>query len=79
MVQQGIFASVLKDNKSTKSKNGNEMETEDCRQSIGELSIIFSTANFPSDTETEEKNIMNEENEDLDIGISFSASLSFRI
>lgn len=65
--KKGIFASVLKDNKSTKSKNGNEMETEDCRQSIGELSIIFSTANFPSDTETEEKNIMNEENEDLDI------------
>lgn len=75
MVRQGIFASVLKDNKSTKSKNANEVETEDCRPSIGELSIIFSTANFPSDTEAEEKNIVNE---DLDIGISFSAILSFR-
>lgn len=65
--KKGIFASVIKDNKSTKSKNGHEVETEDCRQSIEELATIFSTANFPTDTETEEKNIMNEENEDLDI------------
>ncbi|KAL6559585.1 hypothetical protein OROGR_004702 [Orobanche gracilis] len=65
--KKGIFASVMKDNKSTKRKNGHEMEEEDCRQSIEELSTIFSTANFPTDTETEEKKSVNEDNEDLDI------------
>lgn len=68
---------MIKDNKGTKSKNGLEVETEACRQSIEELSTIFSTVNFPTDTETEEKKIMNEEDVDLDIGISFLQSLSF--
>lgn len=58
----------MKDNKSAKSRNGHEVETEDCRQIIEELSTIFSRANFQTDIETEEKKIMKEDNEDLDIG-----------
>ncbi|KAG6394399.1 hypothetical protein SASPL_144983 [Salvia splendens] len=65
--KKGIFASVIKDSKSAKARNGHEVETEDCRQSIEELSTIFSTSNFSMDVESEEKKVMNEENEDLDI------------
>ncbi|KAL0449691.1 UNVERIFIED_CONTAM: hypothetical protein Slati_1525500 [Sesamum latifolium] len=66
--KKGIFSSVIKDSKSTKPKNGQEVETEDSAQSMEELSMIFSAVNFPTDTETEEKIIMNEEDADLDIG-----------
>ncbi|KAI3451362.1 hypothetical protein Pfo_008027 [Paulownia fortunei] len=65
--KKGIFGSMIKDNKGTKPKNVLELETEDSRQSIEELSTIFSAVNFPTDTETEEKIIMNEEDVDLDI------------
>ncbi|KAL0343065.1 UNVERIFIED_CONTAM: hypothetical protein Sangu_1193900 [Sesamum angustifolium] len=65
--KKGIFSSVIKDSKSTKPKNGQEVETEDSAQSIEELSMIFSAVNFPTNTETEEKSIMNEEDADLDI------------
>lgn len=71
IIQQGIFSSVLKDNKATKSL---EVETEDSRLSIEGLSTIFSIVNFPTDhNEIEEKNVTNSNNEDveLDIGISF--------
>ncbi|XP_039061499.1 uncharacterized protein LOC120205741 [Hibiscus syriacus] len=43
--KKGIFGSVLKDIKGSK-KHSPEMETEDTRESIEELSTIFSTANF---------------------------------
>ncbi|KAL1536891.1 hypothetical protein AAHA92_29467 [Salvia divinorum] len=65
--KKGIFASVIKDSKSAKTRNGHEVETEDCRQSIEELSTVFSTSNFSMDVESEEKKVMNDENEDLDI------------
>ncbi|KAL0332775.1 UNVERIFIED_CONTAM: hypothetical protein Scaly_2179000 [Sesamum calycinum] len=65
--KKGIFSSVIKDTKSMKPKNGQEVETEDSAQSIEELSMIFSAVNFPTNTETEEKSIMNEEDADLDI------------
>ncbi|KAG8383717.1 hypothetical protein BUALT_Bualt04G0042900 [Buddleja alternifolia] len=66
--KKGLFGSVIKDNKGCiKSKNGVVVETEDCRQSIEELSMIFSTVNLPTDTETEAKIVMNEEDVDLDI------------
>lgn len=74
MAWQGIFASVIKDNKSAKSRNGHEAETQDCRKGIEELSTIFSTANFARDVETEEKNVSNEDDDDLDIG-NFSLSI----
>lgn len=77
MERQGIFGSVIKDNKGTKSKNGVEVETEDCRQSIEELSMIFSTVNLPTDNKTEAKIVMNKGDVDLDIGsILFSKLLS---
>lgn len=72
--KKGIFSSVMKDSKSAKARNGHEVETEDCRQSIEELSTIFSTSNFSMDVESEERKVMNEEDEDLDIGISFFLS-----
>ncbi|KAK6150296.1 hypothetical protein DH2020_015228 [Rehmannia glutinosa] len=65
--KKGIFGSVIKDNKSTKPKNGLELETEYSRQSIEELSTLFSAVNFPTNTETEEKIIIDEEDVDLDI------------
>ncbi|KAK4416885.1 hypothetical protein Salat_2514000 [Sesamum alatum] len=65
--KKGIFSSVIKDSKSTKPKNGPEVETEDSAQSIEELSMIFSAVNFPTDTDTQEKIIVNEEDADLDI------------
>ncbi|XP_057770978.1 uncharacterized protein LOC130990763 [Salvia miltiorrhiza] len=67
--KKGIFASVIKDNKSSKSRNGHEVETEDCRQSIEELCTIFSTSNFAREIESEEKKIMNEELDIDDIEI----------
>lgn len=70
MAWQGIFASVIKDNKSAKSRNGHEAETQDCRKGIEELSAIFSTTNFARDIETEEKNVSNEDDDDLNIGNS---------
>lgn len=80
MVWQGIFASVIKDNKSAKSRNGHEAETQDCRKSIEELSTIFSIANFARDVETEEKKIVNEEeDDDLDIGMFFSVFESLKV
>lgn len=69
--KKGIFSSVMKDSKSAKARNGHEVETEDCRQSIEELSTIFSTSNFSMDVESEEKKAMNDEDEDLDIGNFF--------
>ncbi|KAL8472511.1 hypothetical protein ACS0TY_029019 [Phlomoides rotata] len=66
--KRGIFSSVIKDYKGTKSKNGIEVETEDSRLSIEELSTIFSIVNFPTDhIEIEEKNVSNDEDVELDI------------
>ncbi|KAK6125888.1 hypothetical protein DH2020_040368 [Rehmannia glutinosa] len=65
--KKGIFGSVIKDNKGTKPKNGLELENEDSRQSIEELSTLFSAVNFPTNTESEEKVIIDEEDVDLDI------------
>ncbi|PIN17225.1 hypothetical protein CDL12_10104 [Handroanthus impetiginosus] len=65
--KKSIFSSMIKDNKSTKPKNGPEMEMEDSIRSIEELSTVFSSVNFPTDAETEEKKVTNEEDIDLDI------------
>ncbi|KAL7104128.1 hypothetical protein ACP275_08G224800 [Erythranthe tilingii] len=65
--KKGIFSSVMKDNKSIKSRNGLDFENEDSRLSVEELSAIFSAVNFPIDSETSEKNTRNED--DVDLGI----------
>ncbi|KAL7143745.1 hypothetical protein ABFS83_08G213000 [Erythranthe nasuta] len=65
--KKGIFSSVMKDNKSIKSRNGLDFENEDSRLSVEELSAIFSAVNFPIDRETSEKSTRNEDDVDLDI------------
>ncbi|KAL6543445.1 hypothetical protein OROHE_010067 [Orobanche hederae] len=61
--KKGIFGSMVKDNKGPNATNGIEPENQASRQSAEQLSILFSTVNFPTNTETEERFI----NEDLDI------------
>lgn len=64
-----MFSSVIKDIVGSKAKNVPEMETEDTKESIEELSTIFSTANFPFDAENTENKAMDEDDDQLDIGI----------
>ena len=44
------------------------METEDTKESIEELSTIFSTANFACDAGNKESLAMDDDGSDLDIG-----------
>lgn len=44
------------------------METEDTKESIEELSTIFSTANFPSDSENIDNLALKEDEDELNIG-----------
>ncbi|KAH7566170.1 hypothetical protein JRO89_XS08G0109400 [Xanthoceras sorbifolium] len=62
--KKGLFSSVLKDIKGGKTKQAPDVETEDTRESIEELSTIFSTANFPCDSEnTDNLGMEDDENE----------------
>ncbi|KAI5683958.1 hypothetical protein M9H77_05186 [Catharanthus roseus] len=66
--KKGIFSSVMKDLKGTKPKNETTgVEVEEARESIEDLSAIFSVTNFPSEEEIEEKVTMKEDDMDLDI------------
>ncbi|XP_073293615.1 uncharacterized protein [Primulina huaijiensis] len=65
--KKGIFGSLVKDNNTTKSKTGLEVESRDSRRSIEELSLIFSKANFAIQNEIETKVTMSEEDVELDI------------
>lgn len=59
----------MKDLKGTKPKNETTgVEVEEARESIEDLSAIFSVTNFPSEEEIEEKVTMKEDDMDLDIG-----------
>lgn len=71
MACQGIFSSVIKDFTGSKAKPLPEVETEDATESIKELYTIFSTVNFPSDTENRDNLVMDEDDIDLDIGMIF--------
>ncbi|XP_021911469.1 uncharacterized protein LOC110825315 isoform X2 [Carica papaya] len=68
--RKGIFGSVLKDMKGSKTKQVPDIETEDSKESIGELSTIFSTENFPSNIEnkdyTDEELELNIDDIDID-------------
>lgn len=70
-VQQGIFGSVLKDTKGSKTKHEPETDVEDARRSVEALSMIFAFANFPLDVESKETHVtdVDDEVEVLDIGI----------
>ncbi|GFP88150.1 syntaxin-binding protein 5 [Phtheirospermum japonicum] len=65
--KKGIFGSMVKDNKGTKGSNGLEPETQASRQSVEELSTLFSAVNLPTNTDTEEKLVMYDSDVDLDI------------
>ncbi|XP_050379667.1 uncharacterized protein LOC126797017 isoform X2 [Argentina anserina] len=65
--KKGMFSSVLKDIVGSKEKNVPEMENEDTKESIEELSTIFSTANFQSDAEITDNRAMGEHDDQLDI------------
>lgn len=65
--KKGMFSSVIKDIVGSKAKNVPAMETEDTKESIEELSTIFSTANFPFDAENTENQAMDEDDDQLDI------------
>ncbi|PRQ47203.1 putative transcription factor WD40-like family [Rosa chinensis] len=65
--KKGMFSSVLKDIVGSKGKNVPEMENEDTKESIEELSKIFSTANFQFDAENTDNQAMGEDDDQLDI------------
>ncbi|KAG4212614.1 hypothetical protein ERO13_A02G177700v2 [Gossypium hirsutum] len=64
--KKGLFGSVLKDITGSK-KHAPEMETEDTKESIGELSTIFSTTNFPCEVENKDNQAVDEDEIDLNI------------
>lgn len=68
MACQGIFSSVIKDITGSKAKHVPDVETEVTRASIEDLEIIFSTANFLSDTGDRDDLAMDEDEIDIDIG-----------
>ncbi|XVF62302.1 hypothetical protein PTKIN_Ptkin08bG0206500 [Pterospermum kingtungense] len=61
--KKGIFGSVLKGSK----KHMPELETEDTKESIEELSTIFSNANFACEVENRDNQAADEDEVDLDI------------
>ncbi|KAM3709989.1 hypothetical protein ACJW31_02G216300 [Castanea mollissima] len=65
--KKGIFSSVIKEFTGSKAKPLPEVETEDATESNKELYTIFSTANFPSDTEIRDNLVMDDDDIDLDI------------
>ncbi|OAY57661.1 uncharacterized protein LOC110609749 isoform X2 [Manihot esculenta] len=65
--KKGIFSSVIKDIKGSKPKQVSEVETEDTRESIEELSMILSTANFACNAENSNSIAIEADENDLDI------------
>ncbi|KAL3630160.1 hypothetical protein CASFOL_023144 [Castilleja foliolosa] len=61
--KKGIIGSM----KGTKGCNELEPETQASRQSVEELSTLFSTVNFPTNTDIEEKLAMDDVDVELDI------------
>ncbi|KAL6959822.1 hypothetical protein U1Q18_039974 [Sarracenia purpurea var. burkii] len=65
--KKGIFSSVIKDMTGSKAKHVAEEEAEGARESIEELSTIFSVDNFPSNAESRSNLAMDGNEFDLDI------------
>lgn len=70
---QGIFSSVIKDFTGSKEKPVTLMETEDTKESIQQLSVIFSNANFPSDADNNDNLSMDED--ELNIGMTMPCTI----
>lgn len=60
---------MIKDIKGSKPKQVSEVETEDTRESIEELSMILSTANFACNAENSNSIAIEADENDLDIGM----------
>ncbi|KAL3525173.1 hypothetical protein ACH5RR_013545 [Cinchona calisaya] len=65
--KKGIFGSVIKDIKGTKSKSETDVEIEDAKENIEALSTIFSIPNFPEEAESEETSSVIKDDLDLSI------------
>ncbi|XP_019446907.1 PREDICTED: uncharacterized protein LOC109350194 isoform X1 [Lupinus angustifolius] len=65
--KKGIFSSIIKDITGSKEKHVPVMESEDSKESIQELSLIFSNENFPCDADSNENLIVDEEEVELNI------------
>lgn len=70
---QGIFSSVIKDFTGSKEKHAPLAETEDSKESIQELSAIFSNENFPCDADNNNDNLTVDE-DDLELSIGRKVS-----
>ncbi|GAV83036.1 Lgl_C domain-containing protein [Cephalotus follicularis] len=65
--KKGIFSSVIKDMKGSKAEHVPDLEAGYTKESIKELSSIFSTANFPSKNEKTENLVMDEAEAELSV------------
>ncbi|MED6112163.1 hypothetical protein PIB30_059215 [Stylosanthes scabra] len=65
--KKGIFSSVIKDLTGGKEKHAPIAETEDSKESIQELSVIFSNPNFPSEADNHDNLTADEDDVDLNI------------
>lgn len=74
---QGIFSSVIKDIVGSKPKNVPEIETADPRESIEELSAIFSTANFRVDAENTNHQAVDDDDLQLDLGMHMTNIIQY--
>lgn len=68
MASQGIFSSVIKDFTGSKEKQVPLIETEDSKESIQELGVIFSNENFPSDADNNDNQTVDKDELELNIG-----------
>ncbi|KAJ8763993.1 hypothetical protein K2173_004864 [Erythroxylum novogranatense] len=65
--KKGMFSSVIRDIKGGKSRQVLEMETEDTKESIEELAVIFSTENFARNDENKDTIVADNDETELDI------------
>nr|KYP36996.1 hypothetical protein KK1_041853 [Cajanus cajan] len=65
--KKGIFSSVIKDFTGSKEKHAPIMETEDSKESIQELSAIFSNENFPCNADNNDNLTVDEDGPELNI------------
>lgn len=64
-----MFTSVFQEMAGSKTKQAPDIETEDAKESVEELSVIFSASNFHRDVKIAEG---SEDKSALDIGIHSS-------
>ncbi|KAL2334232.1 hypothetical protein Fmac_015445 [Flemingia macrophylla] len=65
--KKGIFSSVIKDFTGSKEKHAHIVETEDSKESIQELSAIFSNENYPYNADNNDNLTVDEDEHELNI------------